>query len=116
MKTIGWIIYVDDGSKIVVCRSDQTSWEKLPLDGWVECMIYKEGCYRESLMGYDHYFKAPHRDGDIYASSNDTIEEIQARYPGAVVRRGKWVPNETLELVRNMSVGDSLEDCGNFKL
>lgn len=43
-------------------------------------------------------------DGKIYTSSNDTIEDIEKRYLGAVVKRSKWVSLETIKRVTKESL------------
>ena len=111
MRILGWTAWVDTGKRVRVYSSKKTKWESLPDDGIIFIMLYKdEGdgleenishpTRRESLAGNDYYFQAPHHAGVVYGSSNDPLEEIATRYPGAIIKRGKWVPHELFEQIR----------------
>ncbi len=114
IRTLGWVAWVDTVTGIVRFSSKETPWVDVPDDGIVYKMLYKvvdDGTNRqlnppnsrEEMIGVDHYFEAPHRDGTIYGSSNESIEVIEARYPGAVVKKGKWVPSETFFDVQKLA-------------
>ncbi len=98
MKVIGWHAWYADGSQY---DSKDLTWCDLPDDGVVVIYLYKEGGYRESMCGFDHYFKA----GNVYGFNNDSIKEIKKRYPGASVKKGKWVSHEDMERIQQ----DALE-------
>lgn len=99
MKVIGWRIWYADGTSI---SSRESSWEDAPDDGVLFVMVYRDGGYRMTMLGNDWYFRAPdiHGFGMIYGHQNgDTKAEILRRYPGAVIKRGKWVSDEHMEKV-----------------
>lgn len=113
MRILGWAAWFDTSSGVEVFSSKDTAWEDLPDDGVIYIMLYKdEGdgqeanlnadryTHREGMCGIDQYFMAPHHSGfPVYGSNNDTKEEIESRYPGAIIKRGKWVPAEVFRRV-----------------
>jgi len=103
MKVIGWVIYYGDGR---VISSKKSTPKNLPDDDVQIRMLYfdeicKSNGYHNTEIqnGSDYYFFAPSQHGVIYGASNDTIEEIMRRYPGAIVTRGKWMEHEANELL-----------------
>lgn len=112
MRILGWAAWVDTDTGTEIYSSKDTEWADLPDDGIIYIMLYKdEGdgleenlnryTHREGMSGVDHYFMAPHHSGaSTYGSNNDTKAEIESRYPGAIVKRGKWVPSEVFESIR----------------
>jgi hypothetical protein len=114
VRILGWAAWVDTETGTEIYSSAD-----LPDDGIIYLMLYKdEGdgqeenvnryIYKESLDGVDHYFKAPHHSGiPIYASNNEPVEAIMERYPGAVIKKGKWVPHEYFERIRLDAVATS---------
>ena len=53
--------------------------------------------YAFSLSGCDWYFMTP--DGIVGGDTNTTKEEIERRYPGAVVKRGKWTSPANIDRI-----------------
>lgn len=115
MNVLGWAAWVDTEDGLKTFDSKEHSWDDIPDDGVVFIMLYKQegdGQYeglsrvthRETMVGVDHYFMAKHREGDIYGSNNDSMEEIKRRYRGAKIKRGKWVPYEFFEEVRKEAI------------
>lgn len=100
MKLMGWVVW-DELNQVFDSR--QHTWADVPNDGILEMILYKEGGYREMLGGLDYYFKADHRDGDIYASTNDLPAIIESRYTNPIIKRGKWVPTETFTRIQQES-------------
>lgn len=101
MKVLGWaLVYTTDGG-LRVYHSDEWAWSDLPADGVLDGVLLKEGddgrrC-RQTLGGSDYYWRAPHPSGEyIYGHSNDPPAEIAARYPGAVILRGKWTTDREM--------------------
>lgn len=88
---IGWLAVYAGGS---VYTSEDGPWETLPEDGILGVVLCENtrteaGAYtRQILSGNDHYFHVP---PDVWGSSDDPADEIRRRYPGAWVKRGKWV-------------------------
>ncbi len=114
---LGWSVWIDTPEGVDQLESRATAWADVPDDGIIYKMLYKNDgdgleenqnpnlvSRRESMVGVDHYFEAPHADGTIYGSSNDPAAEIVERYPGAIIKRGKWVPLETFDKVRRLAL------------
>ena len=98
----GWRAYYVGG---LTFSSEEDEWADLPDDGLLVVVIYTE---RESLdgdihvhrrirAGFDWYFHVP--DSDLYAANNDEPDEIRKRYPGAILKRGKWAGEEEYRTV-----------------
>lgn len=101
MKVLGWRFYIDGG---FVFDSRNNNWNEVSSDGVIIGYLYKEQGYKEEMCGSDRYFQAPHSEGIIYGHSNDSEQEIKKRYPGAVVKRGKWVPPEVFSRIQKEAV------------
>lgn len=105
-KVLGLIAWYDGLEAVDVFRIETPrAFEALPPDGVIEMAVYFDDGRRNMLGGHDFYFYAPHRDGQIYGSESYTTEdEIKRRYPGAIVKRGKWVPEETMARVAELAL------------
>lgn len=98
-REIGWRAWYDHSRKY---DSATTKWEDLPDDGMQVLVVYYEDDNRmmfgpspDQRSGVDHYFQVPGPDGEmIYGSNSDTDTEILARYPGAIIKRGRWTTYE----------------------
>lgn len=107
-KIIGWAVWYDDGTMLT---SKETTWESLPDDGVIEIVLYKSDGSRRIMDAHDWYFRAPNRylpgweDGWIYGHDTYTTkEEIQRRYPGASIKRGRWVSEERMHEFSNRAL------------
>lgn len=92
MNVEGWRAYYTDGRAFDSATHD---WVDLPDDGLLVLVIYYDRWsgdgtvqQRMTLDGDDHYFHVP--GTELFGCNNDPIEEIERRFPGAVVKRGKW--------------------------
>lgn len=99
---IGWRIWYTCDRHF---NSEQHEWAGLPNDG-VLCLklFYEEmasGDERYTLLldGDDYYFHTP--DTNLFGCSNDPPEEIRERYPGAIIKRGKWTTAEEFYRVKD---------------
>ena len=63
------------------------------------------------MTGSDYYFYAPGKFGPVYGqcSPGDSKEEIEARYPGAVVLRGKWTDDITMHKLDKILIDSKWE-------
>lgn len=116
MRILGWAAWVDTETGTEIYSSKEIDWADLPDDGIIYIMLYKdEGSgleenlnqytHTESQAGYNHYFNAPHHSGlPIYGSNNDPEEVILERYPGASIKKGKWVPHEYYERIATNAI------------
>jgi len=101
---IGWKAWVATQYGFTRYNSLQHTWEDLPEDGILAVRTYESKGFR--FAGADYYFMAPGPNDVIFGidydrRDADVREEILKRYPGAVVRRGKWTDVETFDLVNN---------------
>ena len=100
---VKWAAWVDTKTEVKIFNSKDNEWSDIPDDGILGIWLYKGGdietnlVYREEMTGTDHYWRVPHRDGYTYGSSNDSVKLIKKRYPGAEIKKGKWVPWETFQ-------------------
>lgn len=94
-----WRAYFVDGARY---SSGETKPEQLPADGVLGIVKYKPERtqagkpYREILSGYDHYF---FWRGEWFGNS-DTRKDIERRYPGALILRGKWTTGAEMKRVQ----------------
>ena len=87
--------WYDDGS---VYDSKTVAWADLPADGFLIRIIYDAtGIGKEIQMGMDFYYEAPHESGDWVLGSGNDRDDIETRYPGAVIKLGKWAPKSVWE-------------------
>lgn len=105
----GWIAYYTEDRRFT---SEDTDWVDLPDDGVLHVQIFLDAYagadnsiqYSTILSGDDWYFHVP--GTDLYGSNDDTPEEIEERYPGAVCKRGKWTDPATFKAVRERAEND----------
>src|SRR5690348_5992396 len=110
MTVIGWRAWYFDGSDYT---SREIAWYDLPADGVVAVRVYfdqqaPDGSPLSRIMlggNCDYYFCAPGPQGPIYGHSNDPPEEMEARYPGASIKRGKWTDETTMYEVQDLALG-----------
>lgn len=89
-----WRVWYTNGRTF---DSDDTDWRALPDDGVLAVrLLFGEG--QQTIYGHDHYFHVP--GTDLFGGSDDPVEEIHERYPGAIVKRGKWAPTEEWRTVK----------------
>lgn len=71
-------------------------WQALPDDGVLTVMLWHQDGTRRVEQGNDSYFATP--DG-VYGHNDETVEQIEARYPGASVKRGMWTTDAEMARV-----------------
>lgn len=104
MKVIAWKAWFAGG--VVFC-SDGVTWDELPDDGMLGLVtVFDERNTANGIRlkrhvdGCDWYWQAPGLDGEpIFGYSDDDPDEIRDRYPGAVVKRGKWTSDPEMSRV-----------------
>jgi len=95
---IGWKAWVATQYGFTRYNSLQHKWEDVPKDGMLALRTYESELKSNKtpvgfkFLGCDYYFMA-RRDKDVE-------KEIEKRYPGAIIRRGKWTDVVTFELAR----------------
>lgn len=106
MSVIGWRAYYTEDREYV---SNEDDWMDLPDDGLLIVVLYgirqdldgNEHVHRRIRAGYDWYFHVP--DTTLYAGNNDPPDEIMTRYPRAILKRGKWAPEDEYRHVYEMA-------------
>jgi hypothetical protein len=94
---VKWRAWYDNSS---VYNSTKHVWANLPDDGLLIRIIYnKVGSGKEIQMGMDYYYEAPHESGNSILGSGNDADDIEERYPDAVVKRGRWAPRALWEEV-----------------
>ncbi len=79
--------------------SDDHEWADLPDDG-ILGVIEWAGVQRHAIYGFDWYFHQP--ETGLIGGNDDDPEEIVARYPGAVLKRGMWLPYDEWLKIRRL--------------
>lgn len=89
LGVLGWRVWYDDGT---VFDSRRHRWVDLPEDGVLVRMIYyRDG--RQIQQGMDYYYEAPHGSGEPILGTARATDDLARRYPGAVIKRGRWAPD-----------------------
>lgn len=107
---IGWRVWYEGppGSGPMEFDSNEILWEHLPEDGLLALRTYEDEAKPNGdpkglkLAGLDYYFMADGPQGLVVGADNDRREinvsaEIAERYPGAVIRRGRWTDSLTMQ-------------------
>lgn len=104
MKVIGWRAWYAGGRKY---SSKSSTWEELPKDGVIQIYLFMDERnkssrmpYRRGMAGSDYYWHVPGED--VYGACNaDEMgpNEILLRYPGALIKKGKWVSEQEYDAV-----------------
>ena len=98
MRCVGWKAWYIGGRKY---DSSRTAWADLPDDEVILIQLYfdKRGersrlPYRRVFLGDDYFW---HKPPDVWGScrhADMTPEQIIERYPGAIIKRGKWTSDD----------------------
>lgn len=99
MDVVGWRAWYRGGR---VYDSKTTAWADLPDDGVIQIYLFMDERDKTSRMPYrrgmacsDYYWYVPGED--VYGSCNaDEMlpTEIIRRYPGALIKKGRWVSEQ----------------------
>lgn len=76
-------------------------WKAAPDDGVLRVDVQVSNDHTQALYGREQYFATP--DG-VWGHSDDSIEEVRKRYPGAAVKRGKWTTAPEMKAVQGLAV------------
>ena len=102
-EVIGWRAWFE---KEQIFDSKTHNWENIPDDGVLIIVQYhkiihpntKER-YRRTWSGVDYYWTTPESKLEVFCGDESPIE----RYPGAVIKRGKWVPVVEMETANEIA-------------
>jgi hypothetical protein len=101
---VGWRAWYSDGK---VFSSKTTRWHVLPADGVLIIILYYADARRRIMQGADYYFIASGVADAIYGESGEPPEAIVARYPDAIVKRGRWTDDATYAAVLEVAMASS---------
>lgn len=115
---IEWRAWYDDGTA-EGCEYSSTTHDlgELPPDGFLAMVLFRDGQERpfRVISGNDVYWYAPHTAGPIFGQSGNgtltqaqvdaEVEAVRAKFPGALVWRGKIVPDALMEKISEMMAG-----------
>lgn len=106
--------YVDDISSdgyTVTSGRTLADWEALPNDGLLCVMVYfgtdapSGKPLRRVATGSDYYFLFTATDGNwTIGDSSENPDQIRARYPNAIIKRGMWTSDSLMEEVNRHSM------------
>lgn len=107
--TIAWICWYDNGTVTPTeYKSTTHTLNDLPDDGFQAMRLwYIDGTGRY-ISGSDYYFFEDRPGGIIYGQSNDPIDEIRLRYPNAIIKRGKHVPDGLMAHINNLMLNSTI--------
>lgn len=98
---IAWRAWYDVADATAHYDSEHHTLEDLPDDGFQAMRLwYKDGTGR-FISGNDYYFFYERPDGIVFAQTNETPEQILARYPQAVIKRGRYVPDAVSRMIED---------------
>ena len=107
-QVIGWRVWYEDST---VYNSKEHHWKDLPNDGLQIVVLYMnkrlkhtKGWCRCMRSSSDYYWTTLESGLEIFCGDESPTE----RYPGAVVKRGKWMPITEFEKIR-VEANNSLE-------
>lgn len=101
---LGWRIWYEDGR--IIKQTTFEEWVNADDDGLYGKMLYYDDEVKvpREIQLADWYYVAPHQYSNefIHGTCNDNkIKETKKRYPGAVLKRGKWGPTIYFTKLRN---------------
>jgi hypothetical protein len=101
-----WKCWYNDGTTTEITEYDSVNntLESLPSDGFQAMRLWYHNGRGRFMSGNDFYFFANHPLGTIYGHSNDTYADIEQRYPGVSIKRGKHVPDGIMEQINQLMV------------
>lgn len=95
-----WRCWVEVGNDIKEFNSIDNDWCGVPDDGFQAMRVwYTDGTSR-MISGNDFYFIQVHSKGLIFGQTNDL--DVKQRYPGALIKRGKHIPDKLMKEVNEM--------------
>lgn len=100
-KFLGWRIWYDTGE---IYSSGESKWEELPYDGILVKMLYYEGGGKQIQQGVDYYYVAKHHSGEEIHGCGMDKDRIPERYPSAIIKYGRWAPDQFYRGVVNAAM------------
>jgi hypothetical protein len=96
VQQLGWRCWTDDGR--CYC-SKSNAWSDVPDDGIVMMMVYLRRSGQKQteqrVLQASYYFVMPQKDRPpLIFGSEEMPAEIAARYPGAIIKRGRLTDDE----------------------
>lgn len=102
---IAWRAWYDLGSKDPVeYNSNDHTLHDLPDDGFQGMKLWFSDGTSRYISGNDFYFFCQHEAGIIFGQSNDTLRDIKKRYPKAMIKRGRHVPDIMIKQINDLMI------------
>lgn len=76
-------------------------WRALPDDGVLSVMLWFADGTRRVQQGNDSYFATA---GGVFGHNDETVAQVEARYEGASVKRGKWTTDHEMQQVARAAI------------
>lgn len=89
-RVASWRVWLDDGSTIEGATIDE--FALVPDDGLLGMLLRYVGGGGRVCSGSDYYWAFPGLADTVYAHGNDNPAD---RYPGAIIKRGRWTDDIT---------------------
>jgi hypothetical protein len=100
---ISWRVWFNDLSDTITeYNSIEHDLTDLPSDGFQAMRLWYSDGRGRFISGNDYYFFALHPSGTIFGQSNDTYEDIVARYPEVIICRGKHTTDQMMIDINNL--------------
>jgi len=100
--TISWRCWYNNlQSEIVEYTSLNSTLDNLPEDGFQAMRLWFADGNSKVISGNDYYFFYEHPTGIIYGQTNDTPETINSRYPGALIKKGRYTTESIINTINN---------------
>ena len=103
MVVLGWRCWYDDGTEY---NSVDHRWADLPDVGLQIRMVFSD-VGREIQNGVDRYWEHETAQGKVYGAGHESIAEVAANYPGAVIKSGLWVNSDFFKTLLKRSYASS---------
>lgn len=114
---IGWKAWYADGS--VYVGKSREDWAALPDDGVLVVMLYHDELVesyarpefegqrsRRIMSGNDCYWISDGPADHIYGQADASPEQVRERYPGALVKTGRFTDDDTFKRVQEEAMAD----------
>lgn len=108
-----WRVWYNDLSTgITEYNSVAHDFTNLPSDGFQAMRLWYVDGRTKFISGNDYYFFASHPSGTIYGQTNDSYNDIVARYPEVIITRGKYTTEEIMIQINDL-MNNSTNPLGN---
>lgn len=102
---ISWRCWYNNlDNQVTEYTSINTTLENLPSDGFQGMKLFFADGTSKFINGSDYYFFYEHPSGIIFGQTNDSPQIIDSKYPGAVVKYGKYTTEGIMQNITNLMI------------